>query len=121
MLARAVSQIAAGSAHSLALCSDGLVCSFGRATAGQCGHGASGDAAPNVLVPTRVAALAALACVRAVLAHGDASAAVLAGGAPGGEQRYLWGRGAVPASAEEACRTADASAQVVVPRPTLAV
>ena len=76
-----------GRAHSLALSSGGAVFAFGRASSGQCGLGASGANAPNVLRPTRVAALAALPA-REVRARGDASAALVSAEAG---SAYQWG------------------------------
>ena len=81
--------MAAGAAHSLALCTNGAVYSFGRNACGQCGGGPD---AQDVLLPCRVIALDK-ACE--VLAHGDASAAAVMSaseltGAPE-EEVYLWG------------------------------
>ena len=82
-------QVAAGRAHSLALCANGTVFAFGKTAAGQCGNGDTGDSAAPVRRPTRVQALAGLA-VRDLLAAADASAAVVE--SPEGVcQLYRWG------------------------------
>ena len=83
-------QVAAGRAHSLALCAGGAVFSFGKAAGGQCGHGLSGEETPPIRRPCRVAALAGLAVVD-VLASADASAALVAGPAEGATELYQWG------------------------------
>lgn len=82
-------QVAAGRSHSLALCVGGATFAFGQTTAGQCGHGASGDAAAPVRRPCRVTAFEGQAVVE-VLASGDASAALVAGPAEA-SVLYQWG------------------------------
>ena len=75
--------MAAGRAHSLALCANGALFAFGRAAEGQCGHGLAGD---STLLPTRVEALSGVA-IREVHAAADASAARADGAAA-----YRWGQ-----------------------------
>ena len=73
-----VKQVAAGKAHSLVLCTNGAVYSFGRNHKGQCGiHDTSSgqqQQQDNIRVPTRVTTLDK-ACE--VMAHADVSAAAV--------------------------------------------
>lgn len=84
-LRKPIAQVAAGSAHSLALGADGMVYSFGRSAMGACGHSAC---AASVVVPTRVNALA-FERVREVHAHAHASVALVA--SKSALVRYEWG------------------------------
>ena len=73
-----VKQVAAGKAHSIVLCTNGAVYSFGRNNKGQCGiHDTSSgqqQQMDNIRVPTRITTLDK-ACE--VMAHGDVSAAAV--------------------------------------------
>jgi len=74
-------QVAAGSAHSLALCAQGRCHTFGRSHLGQCGHRSAADEP----LPRCVASLERL---RSLSASGDVSAACVSGA-----ERYAWGGG----------------------------
>ena len=74
-------QVAAGSAHSLALCAQGRCHTFGRSHQGQCGHRSDADEP----LPRCVASLERL---RSLSASGDMSAACVSE-----SERYTWGGG----------------------------
>ena len=73
--------MAAGSAHSIALCTQGRCHTFGRSHLGQCGHrGAADEPLPRCV--------ASLERLRSLSASGDVSAACVSG-----TERYAWGGG----------------------------
>jgi len=74
-------QVAAGNAHSLALCARGRCHTFGRSHMGQCGHRSYADEP----LPRCVASLERL---RSLSASADVSAACVSG-----TEQYVWGGG----------------------------
>ena len=74
-------QVAAGSAHSLALCAQGRCHTFGRSHQGQCGHRSAADEPLPRCVPS-------LERLRSLSASGDMSAACVSAA-----ERYSWGGG----------------------------
>jgi len=78
-------QVAAGSAHSLALCERGHCHTFGRSHLGQCGHGSGPSSSVDELLPRCVPTLKGL---RSLSATGDVSAAMVSE-----TERYAWGGG----------------------------